>query len=348
MKRFTFLLAVLGLSLHGISQECSDIFISEYVEGSGNSKGIEIYNPTESIIDLSAYVVVRFSNGGVNPGVGYITQLQGFLQPASTFILVNGQTEDIDLGGSTSPKCDPALQAMADQLDNDYPAPMYMNGNDAIALFKHNGTVKDLGDDTYVDLFGTIGGNMTSSDEGWTDFTDAWAYKNIYDTEGNLTGKDSTYITDYIVPEGYYWLPWTANHTLVRKASVKEGVKSDPGVFVVTEQWDTLAGGADVWTNLGTHDCACQSNSISNSLALSQVKIYPNPVEQGYFTLSSAEELSEIHVFDNTGRIIRSYEALNGIRKKQIDVSELIQGLYIVRISYINGKTGELKFQKIN
>jgi len=49
--------------------------------------------------------------------------------------LVNGQTTST----SSSPACSPVLQALANQLDHDYPAPTYMNGNDAIALIKTPG-----------------------------------------------------------------------------------------------------------------------------------------------------------------------------------------------------------------
>jgi hypothetical protein len=343
MKKLLLLLALSGGVLTAMAQECSDIFFSEYVEGSGNNKALEIYNPTDNIIDLSKYTVIRYSNGGTSPSSGYMTQLVGFLQPASTFVLVNGQTADIDLGGSTSPKCDPALQALADQLDGDYPAPTYMNGNDAIALIKD-----DNGTDVAVDLFGTIGGNMTSSDEGWTDFTDAWAYRNIYDADGNPTGKDSTFITDYIVPQDYFWLPWTANHTLIRKASVKEGIKADPGVFVVTMEWDTLTGGADIWTNLGMHDCACQSNSFRNIDLNNNLSLYPNPTESGYFTLEAIKDFNEIEVFNTEGKRMNTLRLGQGIRQKNISVSDLKAGLYIIKVYYSDGKSDEMKFQKIN
>ena len=36
------------------AQTCSEIFISEYVEGSGNDKAIELYNPTANSINLSS------------------------------------------------------------------------------------------------------------------------------------------------------------------------------------------------------------------------------------------------------------------------------------------------------
>ena len=34
------------------AQNCTDLFISEYVEGSHNNKAIELYNPTNENIDL--------------------------------------------------------------------------------------------------------------------------------------------------------------------------------------------------------------------------------------------------------------------------------------------------------
>ena len=41
------------------AQDCSDLIISEYVEGWSNNKALEIYNPTPNTIDLSQYIVVR-------------------------------------------------------------------------------------------------------------------------------------------------------------------------------------------------------------------------------------------------------------------------------------------------
>ena len=43
--------------------DCSELFISEYVEGPGNNNAIEIYNPTNASIDLTGYSVNRYGNG---------------------------------------------------------------------------------------------------------------------------------------------------------------------------------------------------------------------------------------------------------------------------------------------
>lgn len=39
------------------------LFFSEYIEGGGNNKAFEIYNPTDAAIDLGNYIVLGNYNG---------------------------------------------------------------------------------------------------------------------------------------------------------------------------------------------------------------------------------------------------------------------------------------------
>lgn len=331
MKK-TLLISGLILSTFGLwAQDCSDLFFSEYIEGSGNNKGLEIYNPTWDIIDLSAYYVARFSNGGFSSDDGGTTQLQGFLPAHETHFFVNGQIVDNpDIG---SPACDPALQALAQQLDHVYPAPTYMNGNDAIVLFKDlvgNGEIADF---TMVDLFGIIAGGMTRDDEGWTDFTDAWTYKNIYNDDGVVTSKDSVYITNYIVPEGYYWLPWTSNHTLIRKPSVTQGIKSNPAdEFVVSMEWDTATGGSNVWDSIGFHECDCIYSGILGKVENDVLSVYPNPAV-GYFQLTSELPMEAISLYDASGRKVYGEILDSNISFRRVVTENLSSGIYYVKVN---------------
>ena len=67
MKQILLSMTVLfAMSVNAQITDCSDLFFSEYVEGYGQNKAIEIYNPTTAPIDLSDYRVERYSNGATN------------------------------------------------------------------------------------------------------------------------------------------------------------------------------------------------------------------------------------------------------------------------------------------
>lgn len=340
LKRFFYIFVLAmwgGLSIQ--AQDCSELFFSEYLEGTGNDKGMEIYNPTEETIALDDYWLARYSNGNNTFTSGGITQLEGFIQPYSTHLIVNGQTTSTDI----SPAASPELQAIANQLDHEYPAPTYMNGNDAIALFRDDGGSGDPLDFVLVDLFGIIGGGMTSSDEGWAAFTDEWVYKNIYDGD-EVVDQDSVYITNYIVPDGYWWIPWTSNHALVRKPGVKKGITTETmptTEFVVTEQWDTVPGGADVWDSLNAHYCDCEfATAVENDLLERGVSVYPNPAG-GAVYVAAEEELHEVVLFDPAGRMVFTDRSLEGIREKQYDFSSLTRGWYVLKVRTAGGVVSE-------
>ena len=54
MKAPILLPVMLGISTSAMSAE---VFISEYIEGSGNNKAIEIFNPTNSPVSLDGYTL---------------------------------------------------------------------------------------------------------------------------------------------------------------------------------------------------------------------------------------------------------------------------------------------------
>ena len=79
---YAFLLAsALGISFNLQAQDCSELFISEYIEGSSNNKCIEIYNPTDAAVDLSSYQLAFYFNGNNSPSNPQI-QLVGSLTKA--------------------------------------------------------------------------------------------------------------------------------------------------------------------------------------------------------------------------------------------------------------------------
>lgn len=154
MKKSLLALLIVGTAATMNAQTfCSELFISEIVEGSGNNKAMEIYNPTSSAVNLSNYRIVRYSNGSTS-GADSLT-LSGTLASLDVWVVANGQT----VSAPNSPACDTALQAMADQLGGAYPDPLYANGDDAICLVR-------ISPYAIIDIFGKIGEDPGSA---WTD-----------------------------------------------------------------------------------------------------------------------------------------------------------------------------------
>ena len=66
-------------------------FFSEYVEGSSNNKALEIYNPDAAPIDLSAYSIKMFFNGGTTSS--RTVTLSGSLAPGKTFVVADAKAD---------------------------------------------------------------------------------------------------------------------------------------------------------------------------------------------------------------------------------------------------------------
>ena len=344
MKRLLLFLLVAFAANFASAQ--TDLFFSEYVEGSGNNKALEIYNPTKQTIDLSSYYIVRFSNGDATFTAGGATRLVGMLESFKTFVFVNGQTTST----GTSPACSPVLQAMAQQLDGDYPAPTYMNGNDAMALIKTPGgetPLADMSNVTAVDLFGQIGlGAAISAETGWSYVKDSTLN---YTSNGlPVTGKVINYIVQKNASSGAgsgpYWMSWTSDHTLIRKATVVNGVKNNPVPFNVKLEWyplvqfDSLNHEVykDIWTNLGKHECVAASAGINENDFGARLDIYPNPASSGQFTISSGIGVKEVEIYSVIGQTIfrQSYNQMS----QQIEIRDanLQKGLYLVKVTSRN------------
>jgi PKD repeat protein len=84
----TFTLSILDNDISPITP-CSELFFSEYIEGSSNNKAVEIYNPTTGVIDLANYSVRSYTNGSATVSSQVI--LSGLLQPGQTFVIANSQ-----------------------------------------------------------------------------------------------------------------------------------------------------------------------------------------------------------------------------------------------------------------
>ena len=166
---------------------CDELFFSEYLEGSGNNKVLELYNPTSSAISMSTYEILRFNNGGTNPST--MTFPSSLSIPAyGTYVIAN-------------PSSASTILASADTTSTI----TYFNGDDALVLMNSTDT---------IDIIGVVGFDPGSS----------WPVD---------TGS-------------------TANHTLVRKASVSAGQKD---WSIGATEWDVYPSNTEIY--LGSHASNC-------------------------------------------------------------------------------------------
>lgn len=138
----TYIITLLATDAQGISTQLSgdisitaapgpdlgsDLFFSEYVEGTSNNKAIEIYNPSAAAVDLSVYKVKLYANGATT--ATSTQNLTGSIAAGSTLTLVHA---------SLSPAAVINGVKLVSSVTN-------FNGNDAITLEKNGVMIDAIG-----------------------------------------------------------------------------------------------------------------------------------------------------------------------------------------------------------
>jgi endonuclease I len=116
----------------------TDLLFSEYIEGSGNNKALEIANNTGSSVNLSTYTIKKQTNGAGSWSTGLA--LSGTLTTGSKFVIVNSSMSSSCFSTSAA-----NISTTATELT--------FNGNDAVGLFK-NGVL--------IDIIGTFNGGTAN------------------------------------------------------------------------------------------------------------------------------------------------------------------------------------------
>jgi hypothetical protein len=269
MKRILLSLAtILTISMSAQTLDCTELFISEYVEGPGNNNAIEIYNPTNGIIDLQGYIINRYSNGASSGPESW--QLGGAIASGDAIVVGNGQVDSVWVSTYWSLPVDPTFYSNLDfHCNGDYDAnsTFYFNGDDAMTLEK---------DGNIIDIFGKVGEDPGSA---WTD---------------DLTAG-------YTDANGGTW--WTKRQTLIRKPSIKTGVTLNPILFNPTAEYDSLPDAT--YTEMGSHTCDCITTSIINKDVT--YVMYPNPTPKGKnVVINSKSVISYIEIYNMLGEKIIS------------------------------------------
>jgi hypothetical protein len=175
---------------------------------------------------------------------------------------------------------------------------------------------------------------MTEDDTGWGNITDTTI---TWNNQGN---PEQYTISDYIVGP-LFWLSWTENQTLVRKPSVRNGVKDNPEVFMVHMEWDSLP--QNTFDSLGFHHCDCNTSSIGERDTETSVTIYPNPVSSNEFRLSSEVPFTNIEVITLAGKPVQNTFLSAPVFEYNFVLDRKLSGVYFVRLTLENGRIATRK-----
>lgn len=146
-----------------------NLFFSEYVEGSSYNKALEIYNPTDSAIDLSGYKIEEYANSNTSPS--YTRSLAGLLAAGDVYVLCNNQNSPKLL--TDAGQCDLLLGGSI----------LSFNGNDSLVLALANGTP--------IDVIGQIGSNpLVEWGNGITSTADHTLVRKCNIISGDINGSD--------------------------------------------------------------------------------------------------------------------------------------------------------------
>lgn len=105
----------------------SDLFFSEYIEGSSDNKYLEIYNGTSAAVNLTGYTVELYANGNITPSNTLSLESLLSVLPAGEVVVLRNSSANIH---------DPLITTYTSSVCN-------FNGDDAVVL-KKNGAILDI------------------------------------------------------------------------------------------------------------------------------------------------------------------------------------------------------------
>ncbi len=365
MKKHYYMLSAALLFAGAAQAQGTELFFSQYAEGahvtgtiydgttpsSGSEKALEIYNPTNDLVDLAPYSVRRYSNGSATvveeeklfrsdnkqQAVGANT-----LPSQTTFVIANGQA---------------TLNAIKDNA-NQFSAPyqsgknasnptvlvtggtIFFNGDDAMALVRYPSGVAGQGDGVIIDIIGVIGNLPAASGTGGA---------------GNWSGTNTADGTPPVFVS-------SANQTIIRRPDISGGTRVNPvaATYNIANEWlsysrafngNTSNPGGQLYDQLGKNHLdyagphGAYQTVLSSKLAKfnANISIYPNPAHGTATVEIKDAKVGSVVVINNLGQRISAQGKGQGQEKLTLDISGLKAGLYFVQVIGTDGQTKVFK-----
>lgn len=213
-------------------------------------------------------------------------------------------------------------------------------GSFAHMAFKdaNNGLLIAVDGNTNAALYSTTDGGATWSDP--MEPTGAWFYGDI----AYVPGTENTYVTTGInsaLTGSSYSTDGGLNWTVIDQIpGVDGGQRGKVSFYSPTVGWagffsDGPGGSTGILKFVGDLSLAVKDNAVK-----SELKVYPNPAVE-VVSVTSNKNIISVTVFDLSGKIVKIYKD-----SKNINVSNLAKGNYILQAHYENGSVENTKLIK--
>ena len=354
MKKL-YVLAGALLVASGAFAQGHELFFSAYNEGAhfpsstppgggavttGKEKAIQIFNPTNTTVDMGQYSVARYSNGvGTFNGTPFQEEQCKRNKPSVTAVNTLTSSDVFVIGNNESSLLE--IVNVWDQQASPYgtaagPIPgttvlerggsIDFDGNDAMALRRWTGGVAGQGTPVIVDLFGIIG-----------------------DPAKVVTG--SVWFTDIVVG-GQTISVRSANQSLNRKGIIENGTRSNPNpaTFEIGAEWEIYSeypGGGSAtntapaylqsYANLAGH-ASMYTGTYGAYLPLGiledfnkAISLFPNPAKESVKIKIENKKIASITILNSIGQNIK-VSPINATQQDlTVDISTLKPGIYFVK-----------------
>ena len=177
-------------------------FFSEYVEGWGNNRALEIFNPTNADIDMTAYQLERYSNGEIGLLDTRTIQLMGLIEPLDVAVYTldkqdpNGVDFEQPVWDDLAAVTDYWLNPVYEENNT-----MYYNGNDAMVL-------RHIASNQIVDVFGRVGEDPGAA--GWAGMTQ----NHTLVRKASVAQGDTNPADEFLVVDEWVGVLWSADGEL--------------------------------------------------------------------------------------------------------------------------------------
>jgi hypothetical protein len=270
----------------------STVFISQYVEGSGHNKYLEIYNGDITAVDLETegYTLARDNDGNMDFTYSALSDWGSLNNLATGAVIVLASV-------------DHEIYSSPDSVLG-YPSPLHFNGNDAVALLK-NGVVVDivgeLGNSndhiknmTLTRNANIIQGNPTFTWSEWTELST----DNVNGLGEHNTNTDAPSVVITNVSPGFI-----ADNTEIEIMSELIPVSGDIDIANIYYGTDgSLLNQAEMWFDSGNSWMGIIDPQPGNTLLQFKVVAVDNSGNEGESTVqdqlvasTTPTEIQEIH-----------------------------------------------------